>query len=206
MTNFGAFIQITEGIEGMVHVSEISAEKRIAHPRDAMKLGQVVKALVLAIDREKRNIRLSIKQLVPTGLDEYLVEHKPGDLVTGRIVDLSGRRARVELGEGIQADCEIPVQAADAVASQANTKADLSSLGSMLQARWKGQSHQDEESGACRLRTNSQLPHSKDRRGVQGDSAAIVRVADVLKSCACPSILVGLGQDRPQVHILFILT
>ena len=140
MTNFGGFIQITEGVEGMVHVSEISAEKRIAHPRDALKLGQTVKALVLAIDREKRNIRLSIKQLVPTGLDEYLVEHKPGDLVTGRIVNLSGRRARVELGEGIQADCEIPVQAAEASASQANAKADLSSLGSMLQARWKGQS------------------------------------------------------------------
>jgi small subunit ribosomal protein S1 len=94
LTKFGAFVQLTEGVEGMIHVSEISAEKRINHPQEVLKAGQVVKAQVLALDPEKRLIRLSMKQLVPTGLDEYLAEHKEGDIVTGRMVDVSeGRTA-----------------------------------------------------------------------------------------------------------------
>ena len=146
LTKFGAFVQLTEGVEGMIHVSEISAEKRINHPQEVLKAGQVVKAQVLALDTEKRLIRLSMKQLVPTGLDEYLAEHKEGDIVTGRMVELSEGRARVELGEGVLATCRIPEEASakqekraerDSLASSSSSKPDLSSLGSMLQARWK---------------------------------------------------------------------
>ena len=57
--NFGAFVQIADGIEGLVHVSEISADKRINHPQDVLRAGQVVKAQILAIDPEKRQIKLS---------------------------------------------------------------------------------------------------------------------------------------------------
>jgi len=135
---FGAFVQLTDGVEGMVHISEISAEKRINHPQDVLKAGQVVKALVLAIDREKRQLRLSMKQLVPTGLDEYIVEHKQGDVVTGRVVDESGEQARVELGEGIHATCRIAAQTAAQHDTPSQSKADLSSLSAMLNARWKG--------------------------------------------------------------------
>ncbi|MGO9084679.1 MAG: 30S ribosomal protein S1 [Candidatus Sulfotelmatobacter sp.] len=138
LTKFGAFVQLAEGIEGMVHVSEISAEKRINQPADVLRVGQVVQAQVIAIDPEKRQMRLSIKQLVPTGIDEYLAEHNEGDVVTGRMMDDSGSRARVELGEGIHATC---TAAAAAVAPKPepkpDAKADLSSLSSMLQARWK---------------------------------------------------------------------
>ena len=142
ITKFGAFVQLTEGVEGMIHISEISAEKRINHPQEVLRSGQVVKAQVLALDTEKRNIRLSMKQLVPTGLDEYLAEHKEGDIVTGRMIEVSGGRARVELGEGVLATCQIPEataakQAAEAVPASSGGKTDLSSLGSMLQARWK---------------------------------------------------------------------
>jgi len=142
ITKFGAFVQVAEGVEGMIHVSEISAEKRINHPQDVLRLGQVVKAQVLAIDTEKRQLRLSIKQLVPSDLDEYVVEHKEGDEVSGRIVSVSGGRARVELGEGIQANCDLSKGAQSAATAQSASasgsgKADLSSLGSMLQARWK---------------------------------------------------------------------
>jgi small subunit ribosomal protein S1 len=144
---FGAFVQLTEGVEGMIHVSEISAEKRINHPQEVLKAGQMVKAQVLALDAEKRLIRLSMKQLVPTGLDEYLAEHKEGDMVTGRMIDVSGGRARVELGEGVVATCRIPE---DRPAKEehsepaASSKPDLSSLGSMLQARWKSGASESE--------------------------------------------------------------
>jgi small subunit ribosomal protein S1 len=139
ITKFGAFVQLAEGIEGMVHVSEISAEKRIEHPQDALKVGQVVKAQVLELDIEKRQLRLSMKQLVPTGLDEYIAEHKVGDVVTGRLIEESGERARVELGEGIQATCRIAsVAAAQEEPKSEALKLDMSSLGAMLNAKWKG--------------------------------------------------------------------
>jgi small subunit ribosomal protein S1 len=135
-TKFGAFIQIAEGVEGMVHISEISAERRLNHPSDALKLGERAKAQVLSIDSEKRQLRLSIKKLVPTGLDEFLAEHQAGDVVTGRLIDEHGADARVELGEGIVAHCRVAAPVAEEGAVPA--KADLGSLTSMLQARWKG--------------------------------------------------------------------
>jgi small subunit ribosomal protein S1 len=138
LMNFGAFVQIAEGIEGLVHVSEISAEKRINHPSDVLRAGQVVKAQVLAIDAAKRQIKLSMKQLIPTSIDEYIAEHKPGDVVSGRVVEESGNVATIELGEGIRAACKIKQAAIASEAPDPAAKADLSSLSSMLQARWKG--------------------------------------------------------------------
>ncbi len=148
ITKFGAFVQLSEGVEGMIHISDMSAEKRINHPQELLKVGQLVKAQVLAVDTEKRQLRLGMKQLVPSGLDEYIAEHKEGDVVTGRMIEVSDKHARVELGEGIQANCRMdtaspaagkdaPVESASS-SSNPNAKPDLSSLGSMLQARWKG--------------------------------------------------------------------
>jgi len=96
---FGAFVQLAEGVEGLVHISEITAERRINHPQDVLHVGQVVKAQVLGIDVEKRQIKLSMKQLVPTSFGEYLEEHKEGDVVSGRVVDESADGATIELGE-----------------------------------------------------------------------------------------------------------
>jgi len=137
LTKFGAFVQLSEGIEGMIHVSDISAEKRINQPANVLRVGQVVKVVVLAVDSDKRQMRLGMKQLLPTGLDEYVAEHKEGDVVTGRLVDESASQARVELGEGIFASCKLTeVRPANAESAKP-AKADLSSLSSMLQARWK---------------------------------------------------------------------
>ena len=137
LMKFGVFVQLSEGVEGLIHVSEISAEKRIGQPAEVLRVGQIVKALVLGIDPEKRQMKLSMKQLVPTGLDEYVAEHKEGDVVTGRLVDESGTQGRVELGEGIFAACKISSSTAAKIETSKESKADLSSLSSMLQARWK---------------------------------------------------------------------
>lgn len=122
----------------MIHVSEISSEKRINHPQDVLRVAQMVKAQVLAVDREKRQIKLSIKQLAPTDIEGYLAEHRSGDLVSGRIVEISGTQARVELGEGIQAVCRVEATSEAASQTQAQSGMDLAALSSMLQARWKG--------------------------------------------------------------------
>lgn len=137
---FGAFVQVAEGVEGMIHIGDMSAEKRINHPQEVVKMGQPVKSQVLEVDTERRRLRLGIKQMVPSSLDEYIAEHKAGDLVTGRMSEVNGGFAQVELGEGVFGSCrmkeEKPAEAAQA--SSGSAKADLSSLGSMLQARWKG--------------------------------------------------------------------
>ena len=138
ITKFGAFVQLAEGVEGMVHVSEISAEKRIEHPQDVLRVGQVVQAQVLDVDKDKRQLRLSMKQLVPTGLDEFIAEHKVGDAVTGRMMEVAGGHTRVELGEGIYATCSVAAETEAAEQAPAEAKVDLSALSSMLKARWKG--------------------------------------------------------------------
>ena len=135
LMKFGAFMQLSEGVEGLIHVSEISADLRIGQPAEVLRVGQRVKVLVIGVDPEKRQMKLSMKQLVPTGLDEYLAEHEEGDIVTGRLTDESGTRA--ELGEGIHAACKAGFAVAATSQPVAPAKADLSSLSSMLQARWK---------------------------------------------------------------------
>jgi small subunit ribosomal protein S1 len=136
LMNFGAFVQVVEGVEGLVHVSEIAADRHVNHPSDLLHTGQVVKAQVMGIDAEKRQIKLSMKQLVPTGLSEYLVERKVGDTVSGRVVELSGEKATVELGEGIRAVCIVKATTA-AAAPSVSGALDLSSLTTMLNAKWK---------------------------------------------------------------------
>jgi small subunit ribosomal protein S1 len=98
----------------------------------------MVKAQVLGVDTEKRQIRLSMKQLVPTSYGEYLEEHKEGDVVSGRVVEQQAEEATIELGEGIRALCRMAGNAAAAAAANPGGAADLSALTSMLKARWKG--------------------------------------------------------------------
>jgi len=140
LTKFGAFVQVAEGIEGMVHVSDISGEKRINHPQDVLKVGHLVKALVLELDAEKRRLKLGMKQLVPTSIDEYVAEHQPGDLVSGRVVEVAGDCVLAELGEGIRATCRIakPARQEHSESEQPGAdKRDVKFLSSMLAARWK---------------------------------------------------------------------
>lgn len=141
LMKFGAFVQLADGIEGLVHISEIVTGRRLNHPSDELHVGQIVKAQVLALDSEKRQIKLSMKQLIPTSIDEYIAEHKAGDVVSGRVVGEGDGCATVELGEGIFGACRTdnaPSATETAVTKRAADTADLSALTSMLQARWKG--------------------------------------------------------------------
>jgi small subunit ribosomal protein S1 len=136
-TKFGAFVQLAEGVEGMIHISELVSEKRVDRPQDVLRTGQIVKAKVLAVDKEKRQLKLSMKQLIPTGLDEYIAEHNVGDTVTGRLIEVSGEHATVELGEGIHARGRVTLETKAPEPTQPSTQPDLSSFSSMLSARWK---------------------------------------------------------------------
>jgi small subunit ribosomal protein S1 len=79
-----------------------------------------------------------MKQLVPTGLREYLEEHKVGDAVSGRVIEQTSESAVIELGEGIRAACPVTTSGAPTTERNSSASVDLSSLTSMLSARWKG--------------------------------------------------------------------
>ena len=107
LTDFGAFVEIEEGIDGLVHVSDISWTKRIKHPSEALKKNQEVEAIITAIDTESRRLSLSIKDLEPNSWDRFFEEKKLGDVVSGKISRFANFGAFVELDDGIEGLCHV---------------------------------------------------------------------------------------------------
>jgi len=137
LTQFGAFVDMGDGIEGMIHISDVTNEKRLDHPKDKLAKGQIIKALVLEIDKERRRVRLGMKQLEPTTIDHYITEHKIGEKVSGRLMDLHGNRAKVELGEGVVGICHMKAPVEEPAAVEPAKSSDVGSLSAMLSAKWK---------------------------------------------------------------------
>jgi small subunit ribosomal protein S1 len=111
MTDFGAFIEIEEGIDGLVHVSDLSWTKRVKHPSEVLKKGQMVQAVILNIDSSAHRLSLGIKQLQPDAWESYFQHHQVGDTVHGRVCRLASFGAFVELAEGVEGLChfsEVP--------------------------------------------------------------------------------------------------
>ena len=139
IAKFGVFVEVLEGVEGLVHVSDITAEKRLDHPSEVLKVDQKVKAVVLELDREKRRLKLSMKKLEPDERDDFIASCEVGDTVTGRVVRVKKDQAVIELGEGVKAVCPIEDAPTPSVSAEKRTSAEASasSLGAMLQAAWK---------------------------------------------------------------------
>jgi small subunit ribosomal protein S1 len=111
MTDFGAFIEIEEGIDGLVHVSDLSWTKRVKHPSEVLRKGQVVQAVILAIDAKAKRLSLGIKQLQPDAWETFFQSHQVGDTVRGRVCRVANFGVFVELAEGVEGLChnsEIP--------------------------------------------------------------------------------------------------
>jgi small subunit ribosomal protein S1 len=102
LTDFGAFIEVEEGIDGLVHISDMSWTKRLKHPSEMLRKGDDVEAVILKIDSENQRLSLGIKQLQPNAWEEFFKNYAIGDLVTGRVVRLTDFGAFVELQEGIE--------------------------------------------------------------------------------------------------------
>lgn len=137
IAQFGAFVDLGDGIEGMIHISDITNEKRLEHPREKLAKGQAVKATVLEIDKERRRIRLGMKQLEPTTVDHFISEHQAGQTVSGRLVEVQGNQAKVELGEGVIGTCRLRQSEEQPPSESPKGAADVSSLSAMLAAKWK---------------------------------------------------------------------
>jgi small subunit ribosomal protein S1 len=107
LTDFGAFIEVEEGVDGLVHVTDISWNKRIKHPGEVLKKGQEIDAVVTNIDTQNRRLSLSIKDTEPSSWDRFINEHRPGDIVRGRITRFANFGAFVELAEGLEGLCHV---------------------------------------------------------------------------------------------------
>jgi small subunit ribosomal protein S1 len=105
LTDFGAFIEIEDGIDGLVHVSNLSWTKRVKHPSEVLKKGDRVKAVVLAIEPDKRRLSLGVKQLQPDVWESFFQQHHVGDIVHGKILRVASFGAFVEIAEGIEGLC-----------------------------------------------------------------------------------------------------
>ena len=105
LSDFGAFIEIEEGIDGLVHVSDLSWTKRVKNPSEVLKKGQVTQAVILAIDAENRRLSLGIKQLQPDAWETFFHAHNPGDIVRGKVTRAAKFGVFVELAPGVEGLC-----------------------------------------------------------------------------------------------------
>jgi small subunit ribosomal protein S1 len=102
MTNFGAFVEVEEDIDGLIHISDMSWSKRVKHPSEVLKKGDVVEAMVLSIDAENQRLSLGLKQLATDIWEDFFSRHKVGDTIEGKVVRMTNFGAFVELDEGIE--------------------------------------------------------------------------------------------------------
>jgi small subunit ribosomal protein S1 len=107
LTDFGAFVEIEDGIDGLVHVSNLSWTKRVKHPSEVVKKGEKVKAVVLGVEPQNRRLSLGIKQLQPDVWESFFATHRVGDVVHGKILRTAQFGAFVEIAEGVEGLCHI---------------------------------------------------------------------------------------------------
>ncbi|HEX8282596.1 MAG TPA: 30S ribosomal protein S1 [Pyrinomonadaceae bacterium] len=107
LTDFGAFVEVEDGVDGLVHVSDISWNKRIKHPGEVLKKGQEIEAVITNIDIDNRRLSLSIKDTEPSAWEKFVNEHRPGDIVHGKVTRFANFGAFVELAEGLEGLCHV---------------------------------------------------------------------------------------------------
>jgi small subunit ribosomal protein S1 len=122
LTDFGAFIEIEDGIDGLVHVSNLSWTKRVKHPSEVLKKGEKLRAVVLGVEPENRRLSLGIKQLQPDVWETFFAQHRVGDVVKGKVLRTAQFGAFVEIAEGVEGLCHVS-EAADSNGSAVKLEA-----------------------------------------------------------------------------------
>jgi small subunit ribosomal protein S1 len=102
LTEFGAFVEITEEIDGLVHVSDMSWTKRIKHPSEVLKKGDTVRARITNIDVENQRVSLSIKEFLPNEWQDFVENNRVGDIVTGRVVNVTDFGLFIDIYDGLE--------------------------------------------------------------------------------------------------------
>mgnify|MGYP001826036603 CR=1 FL=1 len=107
LTDFGAFVEIVPGVDGLVHISDMSWTRRINHPSEVVQKGEEVEAVITSVDVINQRISLSMKELLPNEWEEYANAHGVGDLVSGVVTNITDFGVFVELAPGVEGLCHI---------------------------------------------------------------------------------------------------
>jgi small subunit ribosomal protein S1 len=107
LTDFGAFVEIVPGVDGLVHISDMSWTRRINHPSEVVQKGEEVEAVITSVDVINQRISLSMKELLPNEWEEYANAHGVGDLVNGVVTNITDFGVFVELAPGVEGLCHI---------------------------------------------------------------------------------------------------
>ncbi|MFN0111277.1 MAG: 30S ribosomal protein S1 [Blastocatellia bacterium] len=176
LTDFGAFVEIEDGIDGLVHVSDISWTKRIKHPSEALKKNQEVEAVITAIDIDGRRLSLSIKDLEPNAWDRFFDTHRLGDVVTGKVTRFANFGAFVELEDGIEGLCHVSELAEEHV----NKPEDAVNVGQQSQFKILKMDREARKIGLSARAVGKDEPIIEVRNYSSGDSgmAGLFEVAD----------------------------
>ncbi len=146
LTDFGAFVEVEEGVDGLVHISDISHSKKIKHPKDVLKRDQEVEAIITSIDTEGHRMSLSIKDTTPSAWDSFVASHKTGDVVRGKVSRFAGFGVFVELGNGLEGLCHISELADERV----EKPEDVVSIGQEVDFKILRIEHDDQKIGLSR--------------------------------------------------------
>ena len=144
IASFGAFVEIVEGVEALLHISDITSERRLRSPADVLREGQQVRVKVLECDPSRKRLKVGMKQLEPTEAEVFLSEVEVGQSVTGRVVAADGANAVIEVAPGVRGICPLRSDGAQHKGPALGQTSDLSSLKTMLESAWKG----DREDGS----------------------------------------------------------
>ncbi len=136
---FGAFVEIIEGVDGLLHVSDITSERRLNSPAEVLRAGDKIRVKILELDADRRRLKVGMKQLEPTEMETFLSQVEVGETVSGRVVEAHGNAVIVEIGTGVRAMCSLDdTPPSDSKESALGQTSDLSSLKSMLETAWQG--------------------------------------------------------------------
>ncbi|HKB80720.1 MAG TPA: S1 RNA-binding domain-containing protein, partial [Thermoanaerobaculia bacterium] len=102
LTSFGAFVEIEPGIDGLIHISDMSWNRRLKHPNEVLKKGDTVQARVINVDAQNQRLSLSIKEFLPNEWDTYAKAHNVGDEVTGTVAKITDFGLFIRLSEGVE--------------------------------------------------------------------------------------------------------
>ncbi|MEW6220428.1 MAG: 30S ribosomal protein S1 [Thermodesulfobacteriota bacterium] len=177
ITDFGIFIGIEEGIDGLIHVSDISWTQRVKHPGEIYSKGQTIQAVVLKIDRENERFSLGVKQLEPDPWDRVASTYRVGSRVDGKITNVTDFGVFVELENGIEG----MVHVSELSREKIKTPVGLYNVGDTLSARVINVSAKDRKIGLSVKALDDDSHQSSYEEFVKKSSSAPSTIGDLLK-------------------------
>ncbi|MGH9361726.1 MAG: S1 RNA-binding domain-containing protein, partial [Thermoanaerobaculia bacterium] len=199
LTEFGAFVEITDGIDGLIHVSDMSWTKRVKHPSEVLRKGDLVRARITHIDVDNQRVSLSIKEFMPNEWEEFADRHKVGDVLLGRVVNVTDFGLFIDIYNGLEGLAHI----SEIDVPQGEKLDDQFAVGDVVRARIL-RIEEDEKKVGLSMRG---VPQPSEAEAAELKSAAAARKAGeetkAIREAAKKSVVIkaaGEAEERQEVE------